>query len=79
MFLWRNGVRKNNIDTCCMPLVQTIKMRMRLWESSMKSFQIFQKMNQNIKPLAQTILIYYLDSYDGEMNFHLRQQYPQKL
>jgi hypothetical protein len=41
--------------------------------------QITQKLHQDIKPPKATILIYYLDSFDGELGFQIREKDPQNL
>jgi hypothetical protein len=35
---------------------------------------IFPRLYQNIKPLEPTILVYYLVTFEGELDFHLRKQ-----
>jgi hypothetical protein len=41
--------------------------------------EIVQRLYIDIKLLEAAILIYYLDAFDGELNFQLRQRDPQKL
>jgi hypothetical protein len=41
--------------------------------------EIVQILYIDIKLLEAAILIYYLDAFDGELNFQLRQRDPQKL
>jgi hypothetical protein len=79
VFMDKWGEKKDN-RYLLVALSSTKKNENETMEEFNKRFsQIVQKLNQNIKPLEQTILIYYLDSFDGEMDFHLRQQDPQNL
>jgi hypothetical protein len=37
--------------------------------------QIVETIHADIKPLEAYILIYYVDAFEGELDFHLRQKY----
>jgi hypothetical protein len=41
--------------------------------------QIFQNLNQKIKPLEKEVCIYHFDAYYGELGFHSRKKDPQKI
>jgi len=41
--------------------------------------QIFQNLNQKIKPLEKEVCIYHFDAYYGELGFHSRKKDPQNI
>jgi hypothetical protein len=41
--------------------------------------QIFQNLNQKIKPLEKAVCFYHFDVFYGELGFHSRKKDPQKI